>query len=34
MYRLTAETFEALIPEKHRNVVDKTVGLINETGTL
>jgi nucleotidyltransferase-like protein len=32
LYRLTAEMFDGLIPEKHRNVVNKTLRLIKETG--
>jgi hypothetical protein len=34
LYRLTAEMFDTLIPEKHRNVVNTTLQLIRETGTF
>jgi predicted nucleotidyltransferase len=34
LYRLTAAMFEDLIPEKHREVVNKTLQLIKETDTL
>ena len=33
LYRLTAMMFEDLIPEKHRQVVNKTLQLIKEAGT-
>ena len=33
LYRLTAALFDALIPEKHREVVNKTLQLIQEAGT-
>jgi predicted nucleotidyltransferase len=32
LYRLTADMFDALIPEKHRAVVSKTLQLIEEAG--
>jgi hypothetical protein len=32
LYRLTAAMFDGLIPEKHRNVVDKTLQLIKDAG--
>jgi hypothetical protein len=32
LYRLTAAMFDELIPEKHRNVVNKTLQLIKEAG--
>jgi hypothetical protein len=32
LYRLTASLFDKLIPEKHREVVNKTLQLINEAG--
>ena len=34
LYRLTAEMFEDLIPEKHREVVNRTLQLIKEAGSL
>ena len=34
LYRLTAEMFEDLTPEKHRDVVNKTLQLIKEAGYL
>jgi predicted nucleotidyltransferase len=34
LYRLTVAMFEDLIPEKHREVVNKTLQLIKETATL
>lgn len=34
LYRLTAAMFDELIPEKHRDVVNKTLHLINEAGYL
>ena len=34
LYRLTAAMFDNLIPEKHREVVNKTLQLIREAGTL
>jgi predicted nucleotidyltransferase len=34
LYRLTAEMFDDLIPEKHREVVNKTLQLIKEAGSL
>lgn len=34
LYRLTAAMFDNLIPEKHREVVNKTLQLIKEAGTL
>ena len=32
LYRLSAEMFDALIPEKHRNVVNRTLQIIKEAG--
>lgn len=32
LYRLTAEMFDGLLPEKHREVVDTTLRLIKEAG--
>ena len=32
LYRLTATMFDALIPEKHRNVINNTLHLIKEAG--
>jgi hypothetical protein len=32
LYRLSAEMFETLIPAKHREVVIKTIQLIQEAG--
>jgi hypothetical protein len=32
LYGLTAAMFDALIPEKHRNVVHKTLQIIREAG--
>lgn len=32
LYRLSAEMFDALLPEKHREVVNKTLHLIREAG--
>jgi hypothetical protein len=32
LYRLTAQMFDKLIPEKHRKVVDKTLQLIKDAG--
>lgn len=32
LYRLTATMFEELVPEKHREVVDKTLQLVREAG--
>ena len=32
LYRLTAEMFDEIIPEKHREVVDKSLRLIKEAG--
>lgn len=34
LYRLSAEMFDDLIPERHREVVDRTLQLIREAGTL
>ena len=34
LYRLSAEMFDELIPDKHRNVVHKTLQLIEEAGYL
>jgi hypothetical protein len=34
LYRLTAGIFDELIPEKHREVVNKTLQLIKEAGYL
>lgn len=33
LYRLTAAMFDELIPDKHREVVDKTLQLIKDAGT-
>jgi hypothetical protein len=33
LYRLSAALFNDLIPEKHREVVNKTLQLIEEAGT-
>ena len=32
LYRLSAEMFDALIPEKHRNAVNRTLQIIKEAG--
>ena len=32
LYHLSAAMFDHLIPEKHRDVIDRTLGLINEAG--
>jgi len=32
LYRLSAEMFEALIPEKHRDVINRTLQIIQEVG--